>query len=521
MVGSLSTTLEQTAEDLKVAKQRVLMLEEELKRTKGLSHDLTQEMQIKNSEAHALKMKVKWGLMITTFVVQAAFPHNTDQLVQTDITPRREIAINTDLPTNVSEAVRHWSMVCRAAERIQLGSVDVSLRQTVQQLFAFISDSISKKVIADAIDEKAHQKKQTLPEYFGTWYLEETKSKEAAFAAETQLVANVRYWMAVANKVQEDKKDTKKAGGSDPKSKKGLATSKEQEEEKLRLLQCLPRLKLFARFLALEGGSGAETEHLPLDALNVYLALLVKIQKGSYPLLPEGCERVLVKTEDVLGAVDHVFYRYELIRAYMIFMLEPHKNCWASRWLGGSFTRREVMLWIGQDQNARAHGHSKHISGARKYRMFVCVFSPLSVCLSVFLPLSLSLIMILCQCVCVGLCKQASVLEHPYLYEVRALSTSDTRGYRKRPIVTSANSRYYSQPLSAIMLSGKRILLKGSAVQRDVALGRQDVDLDNALNWLLDRYMENIFRYHCTLYSTPKNHTLYYYLSVPNSNPLW
>jgi hypothetical protein len=140
-------------------------------------------MQIKNSEAHSLKMKVKWGIMITTFVVQAAFPHNTDQLVQTDIKPCREIAINTDLPTNVSAAVRHWSQVlllplllfiilcscararnnyrafrgkgvcqaenirqmvtgdsdripfllqvCRAAERIHLAGADISLRQTV------------------------------------------------------------------------------------------------------------------------------------------------------------------------------------------------------------------------------------------------------------------------------------------------------------------------------------------------------------------------------------------------------
>ena len=314
-LGSLSSTLEETAGELKAAKERVLMLEEELKRTKGMSHDLTQEMTLKNSQVHSLKIKVKWGMLITTFVVQAAFPHNTDQLVQTDVTPHREIAVNTDLPTNVSEAVRHWSMVCRAADRIHLGSVDVSLRQTVQQLFAFISDSISKKVIADAIDEKAHQKKQTLPEYFGTWYLEETKSKEAAFAAETQLVANVRYWMSIAIKAQEDKKDAKKSGGIDPKSKKALALNKEQEEEKLRLLQCLPRLKTFARFLALEGGSGAETEHLPLDALNVYLALLVKIQKGAYPLLPEGCERVQVKAEDVLSAVDHVFFRYAQKRA--------------------------------------------------------------------------------------------------------------------------------------------------------------------------------------------------------------
>jgi len=29
--------------------------------------------------------------------------------------------------------------------------------------------------------------------------------------------------------------------------------------------------------------------------------------------------------------------------------------------------------------------------------------------------------------------------------------------------------------------------------QRDVSMGRQDVDLDNSLNWLLDRYVENIF----------------------------
>lgn len=29
--------------------------------------------------------------------------------------------------------------------------------------------------------------------------------------------------------------------------------------------------------------------------------------------------------------------------------------------------------------------------------------------------------------------------------------------------------------------------------QRDVSTGKADVDLDHALNWLLDRYMENVF----------------------------
>ena len=236
-------------------------------------------------------------------ISQSAFPHNTDQLVQTEITPLRDIAINTDMPTTVSAAERHWSMVCRAAERLDLAGVDISNRKTVHELFAFISDTVSKKMIVDAVDDKAHQKRQTLPEYLGTWYLEETKSKEVAFANETILVANVRYWIGVATNAKQDSNKNKKG------NEKRKSLSKEKEEEQLKLLQCLPRLKTFARFLALEGEGGAEVEHLPLDALNVYLALLIKIRKGCFPLLPEGCIRVSVKTADVLEAIDFVFYR--------------------------------------------------------------------------------------------------------------------------------------------------------------------------------------------------------------------
>jgi len=46
-VEQLTKTLGDTALDLKSAKERVLMLEEELKRTKGSSHDLSQQMDIK------------------------------------------------------------------------------------------------------------------------------------------------------------------------------------------------------------------------------------------------------------------------------------------------------------------------------------------------------------------------------------------------------------------------------------------------------------------------------------------
>jgi hypothetical protein len=60
--------------------------------------------------------------------------------------------------------------VCRAAERIKLSTVDIADRWPFQRLYEFISETYSNKVIADAIDDKEHQKRQTLPEYFGTMY---------------------------------------------------------------------------------------------------------------------------------------------------------------------------------------------------------------------------------------------------------------------------------------------------------------------------------------------------------------
>ena len=69
-VNELKKTLDETLADMKSAKERVLMLEEELKRTKVSAHDLHQDMALKTSEVHSLKMKVKWAFMITTFTIQ-------------------------------------------------------------------------------------------------------------------------------------------------------------------------------------------------------------------------------------------------------------------------------------------------------------------------------------------------------------------------------------------------------------------------------------------------------------------
>ena len=89
----------------------MLLLEEELKRTKGVSHDLSQKMDAKISEVHALKMKNKWAVLITTYTIQEAFPHNTDACIQTDVVLQHSVAINTEMPQHQSEAVRHWGQV--------------------------------------------------------------------------------------------------------------------------------------------------------------------------------------------------------------------------------------------------------------------------------------------------------------------------------------------------------------------------------------------------------------------------
>jgi chromosome segregation ATPase len=69
-VNELKKTLDETLGDMKSAKERLLMLEEELKRVKVGAHDLHQDMALKISEVHSLKMKVKWAFMITTFTIQ-------------------------------------------------------------------------------------------------------------------------------------------------------------------------------------------------------------------------------------------------------------------------------------------------------------------------------------------------------------------------------------------------------------------------------------------------------------------
>lgn len=69
-VNELKKTLDETLADMKSAKERLLMLEEELKRVKVGAHEIQQDMTLKISEVHSLRTKVKWAFMITTFTIQ-------------------------------------------------------------------------------------------------------------------------------------------------------------------------------------------------------------------------------------------------------------------------------------------------------------------------------------------------------------------------------------------------------------------------------------------------------------------
>ena len=66
---------------------------------------------------------------------------------------------------------------------------------------------------------------------------------------------------------------------------------------------------------------------MPLDALNVYLSLLVKVQKGKLFLLPRGCERESVKTDDMLATIDYVFHRIKSHERMAIKQAHQRTKC--------------------------------------------------------------------------------------------------------------------------------------------------------------------------------------------------
>jgi hypothetical protein len=145
---------------------------------------------------------------------------------------------------------------------------------TRKELLDLIATTYSEKILADEIDERSKLNKQSLPEFLYDHYLEIFGEPQLAEEALVIIVANVRTYDSVS-----------------------------------------ARAWMFSRFLSVGG------QPLPTEALNIYLASLVRIQNGQLPLLP-GYDGLTVDAARAMRAIEYVFNQVPfVVRAKVLQVL--------------------------------------------------------------------------------------------------------------------------------------------------------------------------------------------------------
>jgi len=151
-----------------------------------------------------------------------------------------------------------WAGVVRQAESQDLER-NPELQMSRVQLLDFISKVYSEKMIADEIDDRARIARQTLPEFLYDLHLEIKGEPRQAEKALINIVANVRTYDVVSQRVH-----------------------------------------VFGRFLNLGG------QPLPLEAFTIYLSALVKLQNGQFPLLPP-IDNLSIEAARGLKVIEYIF----------------------------------------------------------------------------------------------------------------------------------------------------------------------------------------------------------------------
>lgn len=116
-----------------------------------------------------------------------------------------------------------------------------------------------EKLIADEHDDRIGMLRQSLPEFLYDFHLEMLAEPQLAEQALVNIVANVRVYDRVSN-----------------------------------------RVRMFARFLNLGG------QPFPVEALNIFLVSLVRLQNGQIPLLPDN-DQVSTDAARALRVIEYVF----------------------------------------------------------------------------------------------------------------------------------------------------------------------------------------------------------------------
>ena len=158
-----------------------------------------------------------------------------------------------------------WLGIVQQAEKMDF-TMHPHLQMKRQELLELIARTYSEKILADEIDEHSKLNRQTLPEFLYDYYLNLFGEPQLAEEALVIIVANVRTY------------DTTSA-----------------------------RAWMFSRFLAVGG------QPLPVEALNIYLASLVRIQNGQVPLLP-NYDGLQVDAARSLRVIEYVFMQVPYVQ---------------------------------------------------------------------------------------------------------------------------------------------------------------------------------------------------------------
>jgi len=151
-----------------------------------------------------------------------------------------------------------WANIVKQAETLDFRATE-ELQMSKKQMIELISKIYSEKLLADEVDDRARQPRQSLPEFLYDYHLELLSEPQLAEAALVNLVANVRVYDRTS-----------------------------------------VRIRMFSRFLNLGG------QPYPLEALSIFLLSLVRVQNGQLPLLAEA-EGFNVEAARGLKVIEHVF----------------------------------------------------------------------------------------------------------------------------------------------------------------------------------------------------------------------
>jgi hypothetical protein len=168
------------------------------------------------------------------------------------------IHTHTCIHTQVIPYSAFWSTIVKQAEVVDF-TLNPSTQMSKKQLLDFISRIYCEKLVADELDDRAKLPRQTLPEFLYDFHLERLLEPQLAEAALVNVVANVRIYDRVHTRVH-----------------------------------------MFSRFLNLGG------QPFPLEALNIFLVSLVRIQNGRFPLLTDA-EFISVDAARSLKVIEYVF----------------------------------------------------------------------------------------------------------------------------------------------------------------------------------------------------------------------